>query len=133
MDRNKDRRVYDAKPGQVNRKPIVVLIDGGSASASEILSGALKDHDRATLIGTKTFGKGLVQKITPMSDGSGINITISKYFTPKGTDINKKGIHPDIEVEYKESDFKADRDPQMLEAIRYLKKHETTTHTASSR
>lgn len=134
VDRNKDRRVYDSKPGQVNRKPMVVLIDGGSASASEILSGALKDHHRAKLIGTKTFGKGLVQKITPMSDGSGINITISKYFTPNGTDINKKGIHPDIEVEYKEADFLADRDPQLQAAIRYLKKHEgDVINTASSR
>ena len=120
VDRDDDARVYRAKPGQVTRKPLVVLIDGGSASASEILSGALKDHHRATLVGTQTYGKGLVQKINPLSDGSGLNITISKYLTPNGTDINKKGIDPDVEVHYTEADYHADRDPQLDKAIEVL-------------
>jgi carboxyl-terminal processing protease len=123
VDRNQEVQAYDAKPGQAYRKPVVVLIDGGSASASEILSGALKDNRRATLIGTKTFGKGLVQKINTLADESGINITISKYLTPNGTDINKKGILPDVEVPFTEKDFQAEKDPQLDAALSYLHKH----------
>ena len=115
-------RVYMADPQVLYRKPVVVLIDGGSASASEILSGALKDNNRAELIGTQSFGKGLVQKINEMSYGAGMNITISKYFTPAGTDINKKGIAPDIRVRFTEADLKARRDPQLKEAVSFLKK-----------
>lgn len=79
-------------------KPIIVLVNGASASASEILSGALKDYNKAKLIGKKTFGKGLVQKVVPLPNQTGLNVTIAKYLTPKGTDINKLGIKPDIEV-----------------------------------
>ncbi|MEB3196394.1 MAG: S41 family peptidase [Candidatus Sericytochromatia bacterium] len=79
--------------------PVVVLVDGGSASASEILAGALQDNKRATLVGTKTFGKGLVQTVHPLSDGSGVAITTQKYLTSAGHDINKKGVMPDIVVE----------------------------------
>ena len=77
---------------------VVVLVNGASASASEILSGALKDYNKAKLIGKKTFGKGLVQKVVPLPNQTGLNVTIAKYLTPKGTDINKLGIKPDIEV-----------------------------------
>jgi len=84
---------------QLTDKPLVVLVDGGSASASEILSGALQDNARAVLVGTKTFGKGLVQSVRPLGDGSGLAVTIAKYFTPKGTDINHAGIAPDFTVE----------------------------------
>ncbi len=117
VNRNQDRRVYQAHSGVVYSKPIVMLIDGGSASASEILSGALKDNHRATLVGSQSFGKGLVQKINNLSNGSGMNITISKYLTPNGTDINKKGIEPDIKVSYTEADFLKRRDPQLDRAI----------------
>jgi carboxyl-terminal processing protease len=97
-------------------KPMVVLIDGGSASASEILSGALKDNKRAVLIGTKSFGKGLVQEINKLPGGSGINITTQKYLTPNGTDINKKGITPDVEVKNSEADIKNKQDKQLEKA-----------------
>lgn len=120
VDREKVQRTYSAHPGMISRVPVVVLIDGGSASASEILGGALKDNRRATLIGTQSFGKGLVQKINTLSDGTGLNITISKYLTPNGTDINKKGITPDITVPYTEADFLAKRDPQLDRAMQVL-------------
>lgn len=79
-------------------KPVVVLVNGASASASEILSGALKDYKKAKLVGKKTFGKGLVQKVVPLPNKTGLNVTIARYLTPNGTDINKLGIKPDIEV-----------------------------------
>ena len=79
-------------------KPLVVLVNGASASASEILSGALKDYHKATLVGRKTFGKGLVQKVVPLPNRTGLNVTIARYLTPNGTDINKLGIKPDVEV-----------------------------------
>jgi carboxyl-terminal processing protease len=83
-------------------RPLVVLVDGGSASASEILSGALQDNQRAVLVGTRTFGKGLVQSVRSLADGSGVAVTVAKYLTPSGRDINKHGIDPDIPVELTE-------------------------------
>ncbi len=108
-----------AKSGRntVSAQPIVVLINKGSASASEILSGALKDNHRAILIGENTFGKGLVQEVKPLSPfGSGLNITVQKYLTPNGTDINKKGIAPDIEIKLTEENVKAKDDVQLKKA-----------------
>jgi carboxyl-terminal processing protease len=90
------RDVRRATGSAVTEKPMVVLIDQGSASASEILSGALKENNRAQLVGQKTFGKGLVQAVRGLADGSGMTVTIAKYLTPKGTDIHKNGIQPDV-------------------------------------
>lgn len=103
-------------------KPTVVLVDGNSASASEILSGALKDYKKAKLIGTRTYGKGMVQKIIPMQNETGLNLTIAKYLTPKGNDINKKGINPDIRVDFSIKDVKANNDAQLQAAKNELSK-----------
>ncbi|WP_017300415.1 carboxyl-terminal processing protease CtpC [Nodosilinea nodulosa] len=111
-------------------KPLVVLVDGGSASASEILSGALKDNERALLVGTRTFGKGLVQSVRSLGDGSGVAITVAKYLTPSGTDINKHGIDPDVKVELTEAQQEqlaanreaigTEADPQFAAALQAL-------------
>lgn len=96
-DKNKKREDYKSTKGKVD-VPFAVLIDEGSASASEILSGAVKDRHAGLLIGTKSFGKGLVQSIEQLRDGSGVKLTTQKYYTPNGISINKIGIQPDIEV-----------------------------------
>lgn len=103
-------------------KPVVVLVDGGSASASEILSGALKDYHRAKLVGTRTFGKGMVQKIIPLENETGLNLTVAKYLTPAGTDINKKGIKPDVEVQFTEKNIRNREDVQLQTAKNMLSK-----------
>lgn len=102
------------------KKPTIVLVDGNSASASEILSGALKDYNKAKLLGTKTYGKGMVQKIIPMPNETGLNLTVAKYLTPKGTDINKKGITPDIKVNLSIQDVKNNNDAQLQTAKNVL-------------
>lgn len=127
VDREKQMSVIDAqsKPYAIN-KPTIVLIDEGTASASEILSGALKDNHKAILVGKKTFGKGMIQKIYPLPNQTGMNLTIAKYLTPKGYDINKKGITPDYEVEFSENDFWKQKDPQLDEAKKIITKLITT-------
>ena len=101
-------------------KPVVILVDNSSASASEIFSGAMKDYKRAKLVGTKTFGKGMVQKIISLPNETGINLTIAKYLTPKGYDINKNGITPDIEENITNKDILEKRDPQFDKAKELL-------------
>ena len=98
----------------------VVLVNGGSASASEILAGALQDYGLAKIIGEQTYGKGSVQTLDPLSDGSSIKITIAKWLTPKGNSINEHGVTPDIEVKLTEDDFNNNKDPQMDKAIEVL-------------
>ncbi len=100
--------------------PTVVLINEGSASASEITAGALKDHDVATIIGVKSFGKGSVQSLVNLGDSSILKVTIARWFTPNGKNIDKEGIEPDREVKLTEEDFEADRDPQLEAAKEFL-------------
>ncbi len=103
--------------------PLVVLVDGGSASAAEIMAGAIKDYGIGTLIGTKTYGKGIVQSILPLQDGSAVKITTSRYFTPNGNNIHKIGIEPDEEVKFDADAYlNEDRDNQLEYAMEYLKK-----------
>ncbi|HEY9793815.1 MAG TPA: S41 family peptidase [Candidatus Obscuribacterales bacterium] len=96
----------------ITNAPIVLLVDHDSASASEILAGALKDNRRATIVGTKTYGKGLVQEINRLPNGSGMHITVARYYTPNGSDINKIGIQPDVTVE--------DHDQQLAKCVNVL-------------
>lgn len=100
--------------------PMVVLVDGGSASASEIVAGALQDHERAVLIGEKTFGKGSVQWPHELSNGAEMRVTVARWFTPNDRAIHGEGLEPDIAVEITEEDFEADLDPQLERAIEYL-------------
>lgn len=114
VGRNGFKQDLNAQEGNYNvNKPLVVLIDHSSASASEILSGALKDYKKAKLVGTTTYGKGMVQQVMPMPNETGLNLTIAKYLTPNGTDINKKGITPDINIELTLEDLKKNKDPQL--------------------
>lgn len=101
-------------------KPVILLINKGSASASEIFSGAMKDNNRALIVGEGSFGKGLVQEVNTLMGGAGMNITIQKYLTPNGTDINKKGIQPDVVVELTEEDVKNKNDKQLAKAQELL-------------
>ncbi|QZZ22633.1 PDZ domain-containing protein [Leptothermofonsia sichuanensis E412] len=137
VDRKGEQERERANNRSLTDKPLVVLVDGGSASASEILSGALQDNKRAVLVGTKTFGKGLVQSVrsvdcpTPSSrDCAGLAVTIAKYLTPSGRDINKHGIEPDVEVKLSDEqrkDLSTNRekigtaeDPQYAKALDVL-------------
>jgi carboxyl-terminal processing protease len=118
-------------------KPLIILVDKGSASASEILSGALQDNKRATLVGNQTFGKGLVQSVQPLKSGAGLAVTIAKYHTPSGKDINKHGIDPDVKVELTDAQRQdlwlggrdklgTFEDPQFAKAVELLGKQATS-------
>ncbi|OLP16105.1 peptidase S41 [Leptolyngbya sp. 'hensonii'] len=99
VDRRGRNEEMKANRTALTNLPLVVLVDGNSASSSEILTGALKDNGRAMVVGSQTFGKALVQSVHPLSDGSGLAVTIAHYYTPKGTDISKKGITPDVTID----------------------------------
>ncbi|MCG2686553.1 S41 family peptidase [Candidatus Parcubacteria bacterium] len=118
---NGDKKQYLAN-GQAQLKdyPTVVLVNSGSASASEIVAGALQDYKIASIIGETTFGKGSVQNLSEFSDGSAIKLTIARWLTPNGRQIDLKGIEPDVEVEITEEEFKDGKDPQIDKAIEIL-------------
>ena len=121
-DKYGQRNEYSCDGDNEINVPLVVLIDGGSASASEIMAGAIKDYGIGTLIGTKTYGKGIVQSILPLTDGSAVKITTSKYYTPNGNNIHKIGIEPDEEVKFDSDKYLEDEtDNQLDYALDYLK------------
>ncbi len=104
VDRQGNSENFSAVQGALTQLPLAVLVDGNSASSSEILTGALKDNHRAPIIGAQTFGKALVQSVHALSDGSGMAVTVAHYFTPNGTDIGHKGVTPDLKVELSKLD-----------------------------
>lgn len=116
-DKKEHDAVGKARLGDIKT---VVLINGGSASGSEIVAGALKDHGKAVLIGEKTFGKGSVQSLENFEDGSSLKLTVAKWLTPNGTCINEKGVEPDIEIKMTDEDYNNDKDPQMDKAVEIL-------------
>ena len=118
-----NRKFFARRGDKLNGKPLIVLINNGSASASEIVAGALKDHKRAIILGRKTYGKGSVQSIIPLSDGGGMRLTVSKYYLPSGKSISEVGVDPDILVEESEDDFKINSksDNQLDYAVKLLK------------
>ncbi len=118
-----NRRFFAKRGDRVKGKPIIVLINNGSASASEIVAGALRDHKRAILLGESTYGKGSVQSIIPLSDGGGIRLTISKYYLPSGESISEVGVKPDIFIKEEADDFQINSksDNQLNYAIKLLK------------
>lgn len=118
--KNGSEQVFEAKPGGIGEEiPLVVLVDRGSASASEIVAGALQDQGRAVLIGEKTFGKGAVQTVHTLSDGSQLIVTSAMWFTPNNQPIHGEGLSPDIEVPYPE-ELEEGEDPQLERAIEYF-------------
>lgn len=120
-DASKNKSFSASGQAKFKDKKTVVLVNGGSASASEIVSGALQDYGLATILGETTFGKGSVQDLTELSDGSSVKLTIAKWYTPNDRSINLEGIVPDIEIELTAEDYNNDRDPQLEKAIEILK------------
>ena len=121
-EKNGDREEYTCDGSRQLTEPLVVLVDSNSASASEILAGAVKDYGIGTLVGTTTFGKGIVQRIMKLSDGSAVKLTVSKYYTPKGNNIHEIGISPDVEVPFEAEAYLEDgTDNQLDKAVEVLK------------
>jgi len=121
--KNRENRKFFAKKGdKINGKPLIVLINNGSASASEIVAGALQDHKRAILLGETTFGKGSVQSIIALKNGGAIRLTVSKYYLPSGKSISEVGVIPDIKVEEKDENFLINTasDNQLSHAVKLL-------------
>jgi carboxyl-terminal processing protease len=130
IDRKGGNQKFSANGKSLTDLPLVILVDRYSASASEILAGALKENGRATVVGTRTYGKGTVQSVHSLSDGSGIAVTIARYYPPSGEDINYRGISPDIKVDLtaeQQLSFSTDpslwgteADPQYAKAVQIL-------------
>ena len=126
IDKYESKEISKSEGGVAIGLPLVILTDGGTASASEVVTGALKDYNAAVTVGTTTFGKGVVQLPFELKSGiGGLKVTVSKYYTPKGEDINKKGIIPDYEVKLTEEDvnkeYSKDTDPQLQKGIEVIK------------
>ena len=121
---SESKRFFSKKGDKIDGKPLIVLINNGSASASEIVAGALQDHKRAILLGVNTFGKGSVQSIIPLNNNGAIRLTISKYYLPSGKSISEVGVPPDIKIEEETEEFviKTDTDNQLNYAVKLLTK-----------
>lgn len=120
-DKDGKREVMTSDEEHKLEMPMTVLVDGRSASASEIFAGAIQDYQLGTLVGTTTYGKGVVQQLFDLKDGTCLKLTIAEYFTPKGRNIHEKGIKPDVEVEYQYDKNNADADNQLDKALEVLK------------
>jgi carboxyl-terminal processing protease len=127
----------DATPGDLlHGAPVVVLVDGGSASGAEIVAGALRDHGRATLMGERTYGKGSVQTVMPLRDGEALKLTTSRYFTPSGRSIQERGLEPDVRIVAQEGAVHGLQgrdpaaDPEVRSALQYLRDRGLDTHVA---
>lgn len=118
---NRRNEYFSSGTARLKDFPTVVLVNGGSASASEIVAGALRDYKRATLVGEQTYGKGSVQSLRDLSDGSALKITVAKWLTPAGDFINEKGIAPNVEVKLNQTDIDHNVDPQLNKALEILK------------
>lgn len=121
-DKYGDRNVYTSDEAHQFEKPMIVLIDGYSASASEIFAGALQDYEKATIMGTTSFGKGIVQQIMKLDEDTSVKLTVSEYFTPDGRSIHEKGIEPDMEVEYEYNEENPQADNQIDAAIEEMQR-----------
>ena len=121
-DKNGKKKEYTSDSEQLFKGDIVVLVDGNSASAAEIMTGALKDTKLATVVGTTTFGKGIVQSVYPLGDGTAVKLTVENYYTPSGYSIHGKGIKPDVEIDFDEEAYKKDKtDNQLEKALEILR------------
>ncbi len=119
-DKNGERKEYFSDAEHSLALPMAVLINENSASAAEIFAGAIKDHELGTLVGTTTFGKGIVQRLFHFTDGTGMKLTIAKYYTPNGNDIHQKGIEPDVKVEQNDDGEEEEEDVQLQKAMQIL-------------
>ncbi|MBR0091155.1 MAG: S41 family peptidase, partial [Lachnospiraceae bacterium] len=120
MDKYGNREAYNSDGEHEIQIPLVVLVNGNSASASEILAGAIKDYEKGTLFGTTTYGKGIVQRIFDFEDGTGVKLTVSDYYTPKGNNIHEVGIEPDVVLEFDAEAYEKDETDNQLEEAKTL-------------
>ena len=122
QDKNGEKREMTSDEENKFTRPMVVLVNGNSASASEIYAGAIQDYGLGKIVGTQTYGKGVVQQIFDLKDGTCVKLTIAEYYTPKGRNINGKGITPDVEVEFELDEKNLEADNQLEKAVEELKK-----------
>lgn len=120
-DKDGKKQEYNSDADYAYDVPMTVLINGNSASASEIFAGAVQDYEKAEIVGTTSYGKGVVQSVYALKDGTCVKLTVAEYFTPKGRSINEKGITPDVEVEYEYNEADPETDNQLDKAIEVLK------------
>ena len=120
-DKAGEKKEYKSTGEESFDKPLAILVNGNSASASEIFSGAVQDHGTGTIVGTQTYGKGVVQSIFDLKDGTCLKLTVSEYFTPNGRTIQGKGVTPDVEVEYEYDEANPEKDNQLEKAMEVIK------------